>query len=88
MFLELFAVSCFRIFKEECNICLGIEVEHSKTYEMAIISGKHYIGWTGIPGTAPDIVRMEGDRNDRSKWINDVFRQVVDGILGVNVMLI
>lgn len=27
---------------------------------------------------------MEGDKNDRPKWINDVFRQVVDGILGVN----
>jgi DNA polymerase I len=73
-------------FKEKCNRRLGIEVEHSKTYKTAIISGrkKHYIGWTGIPETAPDIVGMEGDKNDRPKWINDVFRQVVDGILGVN----
>ena len=73
-------------FKEDCNKRLGIEVEHSKTYKTAIISGKkkHYIGWTGIPGTAPDIVGMEGDKNDRPKWINNVFRQVVDDILGIN----
>ena len=73
-------------FKEECNRRLGIEVEHSKTYKTAIISGrkKHYIGWTGILGTAPDIVGMEGEKNDRPKWINNVFRQIVDGILGVN----
>jgi DNA polymerase elongation subunit (family B) len=73
-------------FKEECNKHLGIEVEHSKTYKTAIISGrkKHYIGWTGIPKDEPDIVGMEGDKNDRPKWINNVFRQVVDGILGIN----
>ena len=73
-------------FKEECNRRLGIEVEHSKTYKTAIISGrkKHYIGWIGIPGTAPDIVGMEGDKNDRPKWINNVFRQVVEAILGIN----
>ena len=73
-------------FKEECNRRLGIEVEHSKTYKTAIISGrkKHYIGWTGIPGTAPGIVGMEGDNNDRPKWINNVFRQVVEAILGIN----
>lgn len=73
-------------FKEECNVRLGIEVEHSKTYKTAIISGrkKHYIGWTGIPGTTPDIVGMEGDKNDRPKWINNVFRRVVEGILGIN----
>ena len=73
-------------FKEECSKRLEIEVERSKTYKTAIISGrkKHYIGWTGIPGTAPDIVGMEGDKNDRPKWINNVFRQVVEDILGVN----
>jgi DNA polymerase, archaea type len=73
-------------FKEECNRRLRIEVEHSKTYKTAIISGgkKHYIGWTGIPGVAPNIVGMEGDKNDRPKWINNVFGQIVDGILGVN----
>ena len=27
---------------------------------------------------------MEGDKNDRPKWINNVFRQVVEDILGVN----
>ena len=43
---------------------------------------KHYVGWTRIPGTSPDIVGMEGDKNDRPKWINNVFRQVVDYILG------
>ena len=73
-------------FKEDCNRRLGIEVEHSKTYKTAIISSKkeHYIGWTGIPETAPDIVGMEGDKNDRPRWINKVFRHVVENILGVN----
>jgi DNA polymerase, archaea type len=73
-------------FKAECNKRLGVEVEHAKTYKTAIISSKkkHYIGWTGIPGTAPDIVGMEGDKNDRPRWINKVFRHVVENILGVN----
>ena len=54
-------------FQEECNKQLGIEVEHAKTYQTAIISDKkkHYIGWTGIEGKEPDIVGMEGD--DRSR---------------------
>lgn len=73
-------------FKEECNKRLGIEVEHSKTYKTVIISGKkkHYIGWTGVPGEGLDIVGMEGDKNDRPKWINDIFRRIVEDILGVN----
>ena len=54
-------------FQDECNKQLGIEVEHAKTYQTAIISDKkkHYIGWTGIQGKEPDIVGMEGD--DRSR---------------------
>jgi DNA polymerase I len=73
-------------FKAECNKRLGVEVQHAKTYKTAIISSKkkHYIGWTGIPGTAPDIVGMEGDKNDRPRWINKVFRLVAENILGVN----
>jgi DNA polymerase elongation subunit (family B) len=27
---------------------------------------------------------MEGDKSDRPKWINNVFRQVVEAILGIN----
>ena len=70
-------------FQEECNKQLGIEVEHAKTYQTAIISDKkkHYVGWTGIQGKEPDIVGMEGDKNDRPKWINTVFRQTVHDIL-------
>ena len=69
--------------QEECNKQLGIEVEHAKTYQTAIISDKkkHYVGWTGIEGKEPDIVGMEGDKNDRPKWINTVFRQTVYDIL-------
>jgi len=65
-------------FQQECNKQLGIEVEHAKTYQRAIISDKkkHYIGWTGIEGKELDIVGMEGDKNDRPKWINTVFRQI------------
>jgi DNA polymerase elongation subunit (family B) len=62
-------------------------VEHAKTYKTAIISDKkkHYIGWTGIEGREPDIVGMEGDKNDRPKWINSVFRQTVHDIVVNNV---
>ncbi|MGA9152806.1 MAG: DNA polymerase domain-containing protein [Candidatus Nitrosopolaris sp.] len=73
-------------FKEECNKQLGVEVEHAKTYQTAIISEKkkHYIGWTGIEEREPDIVGMEGDKKDRPKWINSVFRQIVSDILVSN----
>jgi DNA polymerase elongation subunit (family B) len=52
-------------FQETCNKQLGIEVEHAKTYQTAIISDKkkHYVGWTGIQGKELDIVGMEGDKN-------------------------
>jgi hypothetical protein len=51
--------------------------------QTAIISEKkkHYIGWTGIEGSEPDIIGMEGDKNDRPKWVNIVFRQIVYDIL-------
>jgi DNA polymerase, archaea type len=80
------AVEVISKFKEECNKQLGIEVEHAKTYQTAIISEKkkHYIGWTGIEGTEPNIVGMEGDRNDRPRWVNSVFRQTVFDILASN----
>ena len=70
-------------FTEECNKQLGIEVEHSKTYKTAIISDKkkHYVGWTGVQGKQPDIVGMEGEKNDRPKWINTVFRRMVSDIV-------
>jgi DNA polymerase elongation subunit (family B) len=70
-------------FTEECNKQLGIEVEHSKTYTAAIISDKkkHYVGWTGVQGKQPDIVGMEGEKNDRPKWINNVFRKMVSDIV-------
>lgn len=73
-------------FKEECNKQLGIEVEHAKRYQTAIISEKkkHYIGWTGIEGTEPDVVGMEGNENDRPKWINTTFRQIVYDIFASN----
>jgi DNA polymerase elongation subunit (family B) len=70
-------------FKEECSKQLGVEVEHAKTYKTAIISDKkkHYVGWTGKQGKEPDIVGMEGDKNDRPRWINTQFRQTVGDIL-------
>ena len=73
-------------FKEECNNQLGIEIEHVNTYQTAIISDKkkHYIGWTGIEGKDADIVGMEGDKNDRPRWINIVFRQIVRDIFTNN----
>jgi DNA polymerase, archaea type len=70
-------------FRHECTRLLGIEVEHAKTYQTAIISDKkkHYVGWTGTQGKEPDIVGMEGDKNDRPKWVNSIFRQTVHDIL-------
>lgn len=70
-------------FRHECTRELGIEVEHAKTYQTAIISDKkkHYVGWTGTQGKEPDIVGMEGDKNDRPKWVNSIFRQTVHDIL-------
>jgi DNA polymerase elongation subunit (family B) len=69
-------------FQYECNKQLGIEVEHAKTYQKAIISDKkkHYIGWTGIDRKELDIVGMEGDKNDRPIWINTIFRQIAHDI--------
>lgn len=69
-------------FQEICNKQLGIEVEHNKTYQSAIISDKkkHYVGWTGIEGKEPEIVGMEGDKNDRPRWVNIVFRQLIHDI--------
>ena len=56
-------------FQEACYNQLGIEVEDVKTYQTAIISDKkkHYVGWTGIHSKEPDIVGIEGDKNDRPK---------------------
>jgi hypothetical protein len=74
--------------REECSKQLGIEIEHPKTYQTAIISDKkkHYVGWTGTEGDEPDSVGIEGDKNDRPKWINSVFRHTVYdiGVLNTN----
>jgi DNA polymerase, archaea type len=74
-------------FTEECNKQLGVEVEHAKTYQTVIITDKkkHYVGWTGIKGKDPDIVGMEGDKNDRPNWINTIFRQTVYDIVVHNI---
>jgi DNA polymerase elongation subunit (family B) len=70
-------------FREECNRQLGVEVEHSKTYKTAIITDKkkHYVGWTGVQEKEPDVVGMEGDKSDRPKWVNNVFRKTVYDIV-------
>jgi len=68
--------------KEECNKQLGIDVD-AKTYKTAIISEKkkHYVGLTSIDEDELDIVGMEGDKNDRPKWINSIIRQTVHDVL-------
>jgi hypothetical protein len=50
----------------------NISLLTTKTYKTAIISDKkkHYLGWTGKEGDKPDIVGMEGSKNDRPQWIN------------------
>lgn len=50
----------------------GIELEHEKTYEKLLLtSKKHYIGKTDEGETV--IAGMEGEKNDRPKWINEAF---------------
>lgn len=39
------------------------------------------MSWTGIEGKELDIVGMEGDNNDRPKWIDTIFRQTVHNIM-------
>jgi len=75
--------SLFLNYVDNSNRQLGVDVEHAKTYQTAIISKKkkHYIGWTGIEGREPDIVGMEGEKNDRPRWINIVFRQIAHDII-------
>jgi DNA polymerase elongation subunit (family B) len=69
-------------FLQDCHKELSIEVEHTKTYQKGIISDKkkHYVGWSGVVGKELDIVGMEGDKNDRPKWINTIFEQIVRDI--------
>jgi DNA polymerase elongation subunit (family B) len=67
-------------FISECKEKLHVEVEHDKTLTKAIITKKkHYVG---ITENGNIIVRgMEGAKNDRPPWINDIFTQFVKDIL-------
>jgi DNA polymerase, archaea type len=71
-------------FISECNEKLYVEVQHDKTLTKAIITKKkHYVGITEI-GTI--IVKgMEGAKNDRPPWINNVFNQFLKDILVNNL---
>ena len=67
-------------FISECNEKLHVEVEHDKTLTKAIITKKkHYVG---ITENGNLIVKgMEGVKNDRPPWVNDVFTQFLKDIL-------
>lgn len=54
----------------------GLELEHEKSYRKFLItSKKHYIGIKDDGDTV--VAGMEGEKNDRPKWINDAFAQFV-----------
>jgi DNA polymerase elongation subunit (family B) len=64
-------------FIAECKERIGVDVEHSQTFVKAvIIKKKHYFGVT----TSGEIkaVGMEGKKNDRPAWINNVFDQFLE----------
>jgi len=52
---------------------LGVELEHEKTYAKLLITyKKHYIG---IKDGEIVVAGMEGEKNDRPKWVNQTFKQ-------------
>jgi len=63
-------------FIAECKEKLDVDVEHDKTFKrVVIIKKKHYFG---VTGEGEIIIKgMEGTKNDRPAWINNVFNQFV-----------
>lgn len=61
---------------EEVKKRHGLTIEHEKTYRKFLITGKkHYIGVKDDDKVT--IAAMEGEKNDRPIWINEVFEQFV-----------
>jgi DNA polymerase I len=64
-------------FIAECKERLGVDIEHSQTFaKAAIIKKKHYFGIT--TNGEIKVVGMEGKKNDRPLWINQVFDQFLE----------
>jgi DNA polymerase elongation subunit (family B) len=64
-------------FIAECKERLGVDVEHSQTFaKAAIIKKKYYFGIT--TNGEIKVVGMEGKKNDRPLWINQVFDQFLE----------
>jgi DNA polymerase I len=63
-------------FIAECKEKLDVDVEHDKIFKKAvIIKKKHYFG---VTDEGEIIIKgMEGTKNDRPAWINNVFNQFV-----------
>lgn len=67
-------------FISECKEKLKVEVELDKTFTKAILTKKkHYVGITDNGNI--NVKGMEGIKNDRPSWINDIFNQVIKDIL-------
>jgi DNA polymerase I len=64
-------------FIEECKEKIGVDVEHGQTFAKAvIIKKKHYFGV--LTNGEIKVVGMEGKKNDRPLWINNVFDQFLE----------
>jgi DNA polymerase elongation subunit (family B) len=64
-------------FIAECKERIGVDIEHSQTFvKAAIIKKKHYFGVTA--NGEIKVVGMEGKKNDRPAWINNVFDQFLE----------
>jgi DNA polymerase I len=64
-------------FIAECKERVEVDIEHSQTFvKAAIIKKKHYFGVTSSGEIKA--VGMEGKKNDRPKWINNVFDQFLE----------
>ena len=65
---------------KECKNKLNVDVDHEKTFAKAVLlKKKHYFG---ITDKGEIIIKgMEGIKNDRPIWINDVFQDMLKDIL-------
>jgi DNA adenine methylase Dam len=62
----------------ECKEKLGVNVESKETYEKFVnIKKKHYFGVVAGTGEIR-VAGMEGKKNDRPAWINEVFDQFLE----------
>jgi DNA polymerase, archaea type len=68
-------------FIDECKRKLNIDVSHEKIFrKLILVSKKHYIGIQCDPDKEPIIKGMEGIKSDRPKFIQEVFKEMINDI--------